>query len=75
MLHAEHRQIGVGQPFEGAVVEVHVRHVGGEVQRGVIDAKVVVLTGDHDAARSQILHGMVATVMAERQLEGGRTGR
>ena len=47
----------------GAVVEVHVGEFQavGQVGEGV----VVVLAGDGDRAVQEVLHGMVATVVAE----------
>ena len=70
VLHTEQRQSLVAQAFERVVVQVHMRQlnfVG--VDRLGIDGEVVVVCGDFDLSRTQLLHGMIATVVAELQLE------
>ena len=85
VLDAGARHVAQHESLDGAVVEVHVRQLGGaEVglppQRlvagdrvlapGPDDGEAVVLGGDLDLAGREVLDGMVGTAVAERELEG-----
>src|SRR5581483_6533181 len=70
ILHAEQRQVAMAQTFERRVVQVHVRQLDfGLRQRVGIYREVVVVRSDLDLARVQLLHRMIAAVVAELQLE------
>ena len=60
----------MAQAFAGVVVQIDMAHfdIAGRKTRGV-HRKPVVLRGDLDLARGQILHRMVAAAMAEFELE------
>src|SRR5437879_13852193 len=65
ILHRERRPLAVGEPLARAVVEVHVRRlppVAGD-RRG-LDREPVILRGDLDLARREVLHRMVRGVVA-----------
>ena len=71
VLDTEERQFFVAHAFIGVVVEIDVRDFN--VTRGKrfgIDAKAVILRGNFDFLREQVLHGMIRAVMAEFQFEG-----
>ena len=70
VLHAEERQLFVAHALVGVVVEIDVRDF--DVARGQrfgIDAEAVILRGDFDFLREQVLYRMIRAVMAEFQLE------
>ncbi len=69
ILHCEHRTPPMTQPFNGAVVEVHMGDLDLVGQRVGIDGEPVILTGDLDALGRQVLDRMVDAPMAELQLE------
>src|SRR5437868_6808217 len=73
VLHAERPQVGRGNAFDVAVVEVDVRDLDAVRQRVAVDRVVVVLARDLDAARRQMAHRMVAAVMPEPELERAPT--
>ena len=75
VLHRVDRLVDVAQPFDGAVVQIEVRHPRGGRQRVGIDGEAVVLGGDLDGAGVQLLHRMVAAAMPELQLVGLRAER
>ena len=68
-LKAKRRLVGAGQTLQRAVKQADVRRpqIGG--QRGFIDRKTVVLTGDADAAGVQVFDRMVRAVVAELHLK------
>ena len=68
VLDTEHRFLLVGQPFDGLIVEINVRHLHpGPVNRIGIDSKIVILRRDFNFVRAQVNDWMVAPVMAELQ--------
>jgi hypothetical protein len=60
----------MAQAFDGAVVEVLVRHHEAVGQRGRIDGVAVVLRGDLDLAGGAVEHRLVAAVVPELHLVG-----
>ena len=66
VLDAEQGQVFVAHAFVGVVVEIDVRdfHIARRERFG-IDTEPVILGGDFDFLRQQILHGMIGTVVAE----------
>ena len=75
ILQAEHRAPREGHALDGAVVEVHVRELGAAGQRVHVDGEAVVLRGDLDAARLQVLDRVVHAVVAELELVGAAPER
>ena len=59
------------KPLDGAVVEVHVAHLGLGGKRVGVHGVPVVLRRDVDAPGLVIAHGMVAATVPELQLVGG----
>lgn len=43
VLHREERLLGMGQPLDGLIVQVHVRELGEAAQRRDVDGEAVVL--------------------------------
>ena len=71
VLDAEERQFFVAHALVGVVVEIDVRDF--DVARGKrfgIDAEAVILGGDFDFLREQVLYRMIRAVMAEFQFKG-----
>src|SRR6185437_4289675 len=58
-LEAEGRLVDVGQPLQGAVEERHMGCSQGRRQGGGIDREAVVLAGDADPARVEILDRVI----------------
>ena len=69
VLHAECRHIKAADSFDCLVVEIDMRDLD-TVYQVVGHAEVVILAGDLHGALGQVTHGMIATVMPKRQLEG-----
>src|SRR5262249_9142143 len=66
-----HREGGLAlhrQTLHRPIVEVHVRHPGAVAERVEVDHEAVVLGGDLDFPGGQILHRLVAAVVAELEL-------
>ena len=65
------------EAFDGAVVQVPRGDDKSGVRRDrrFVDLELVVLARDRDTARSEILHGMVRAVVAERQPRRCRADR
>src|SRR5205807_2231098 len=76
VLEAEDRQGPVGQSLDRSVVEVDPadEEISGR-QAGRVDLELVVLAGDPDRARYQVLDRMVGPVMTEGQAGGRRPHR
>src|SRR4051812_48072440 len=76
VLDAPGRDVEQPDALDGPVVEVHVGELGLpevalEPLAGLAaHGEAVVLRGDRDAARAQVLDRMVGPAVAERQLEG-----
>src|SRR5207237_6301206 len=70
VLHAEHRFRLVTQTLDGAVVQIDVRDGDIRWQRLRVDREAVILRGDLDLARFQLLHRVVCAPMTELQLVG-----
>ena len=71
VLHAKKRQIFVPHALVGVVVKIDVRDFDvARRERFGINAEAMILRGDFDFLREQILHGMIRAVMAEFQFEG-----
>src|SRR5215210_3963835 len=76
VLHAARRHVEQADALDRPVVEVHVRELGGAELRLdphadlALDRKAVVLRGDRDPARPQVLDGVVRATVPERELEG-----
>src|SRR5215203_2794216 len=75
VLHAAGRDVEQAEALDGAVVEVHVGQLGlAEVglearARLAADREAVVLRGDRDALRAQVLDRVVGAAVAEGELE------
>ena len=74
VLDAQRRLVLHDQARASAVVEVDVRDLDVGRQRGRVDGEVVVLGRDLDAARGLVADRVVASVVAELELEGGAVG-
>ena len=76
VLHREDGMIAVYEPLQRPVVEVDV---GGrsadEFQRGGIDREPVVLRGDLDTTRAQVLDRLIGSTVTELQFERTRPQR
>src|SRR4051794_10752348 len=76
VLDAAGRDVEQADALDRAVVEVDVRELGlAEVALQALTGlsthrEPVVLRGDGDPSRAQVLHGVVGPAVAERQLEG-----
>src|ERR1051326_8422620 len=69
ILHAEERQRAVTQPFQGVVVQIDMGLDDLRfLERVWVYGEVMVVRGDLDLARLQLLYRMVAAVMAKLQL-------
>src|SRR5258707_15440111 len=68
-LDAECAEMLAAHAFDIAIVQVQVTDRTALRERGRVDRVVVVLTRDLDPTRRQVLHGVVATVVAEAELE------
>src|SRR3954463_4991943 len=84
VLDAGRRDVEQPEPLDGAVIEVHVRELGGaEVGLDLPpdlpgDREAVVLRRDRDPPRREVLDRVVRAAVAERELERvepGRTGQ
>src|SRR5437870_3131137 len=65
VLDREDRQLPVTEPFHGAVVQVEVRDLQAALlQAGGVHRVAVVLAGDVDPARLEVLHRVVAAAVA-----------
>jgi hypothetical protein len=60
VLHAESWRIENAHSFIGLIVEVEVRHCYSPTQTFGVNTEVVILTGDFDVTRSQMLHWMIS---------------
>jgi hypothetical protein len=70
ILHAKERQILMPQTFQRLVVQINVSQFHFAIRQRIrINCKVVVVRGDFDLPRLQLLHGMIPAVMAKFQLE------
>src|SRR3989475_8856956 len=70
VLDGEDREFPVGHAFDGAVVQIQVRHLELGTREGVgIDREAVVLRCDVDASRTKVLDGLVPTAVPEFQFE------
>jgi hypothetical protein len=67
ILHAECRRIENSHTFVGLIIEVQMCHGHSPTQTFGVNTEVVILTGDFDMARSQMLHWMISAMMSERQ--------
>ena len=70
VLHAAGGDVERAQALNGAVVEVDVGDLGGPGERRGVDREAVVLRGDVDLARSQLLDRLVGAAVAELELVG-----
>ena len=70
VLYGDDRKIPVAKTLDRSVVEVDMRHLDIGREGVGINGVAVVLRRDLDAAGRQVLHGLVAAVVAEFQLEG-----
>src|SRR5688572_22308814 len=81
VLDAAGRDVEQADALDRPVVEVHVRQLGlAEVglqalARLALDREAVVLRGDRDPVRAQVLDRVVAAAVAERELEGLQADR
>src|ERR1039457_6780061 len=75
VLHREDRAVPRPEALARAVVEVHVRELDVGRQRVGRDGEAVVLGRDRDAARLNVLHGMVRAAVAELELVRGAAER
>src|ERR1043166_6571072 len=67
--HGEHGLAAVAEAFERLVIEIDVRVLDVVLaERLGIDGEAVVLRGDLDAARAQVLHRMIAAAVPELEL-------
>jgi len=72
VLQAQDGQRLVPHPLEGAVIQILVRHLHLATGNGVDPhRKIMILRRDVDFVRRQILHRVVAAVVAELQFKGG----
>src|SRR5437763_17020456 len=69
VLHRKYRLARMAEPLDGSVVEIQVRHLDVGRQRVRIDGEPMILRGDFDLARVELLHRMIRATMAELQLE------
>src|SRR5260370_21634794 len=70
ILHAEQRQVAMTQAFQSRVVQIHVRQFNFTLRQRIrVHRKIVVVRGDLNLPRGQLLHGMISTVVSELQLE------
>ena len=70
ILDAEKRERAVAHAFVGVIVQIHVRDFDvARRERFRVDAEAVILRGDFDFLRAQILHRMIRAMMAEFQFE------
>src|SRR3989449_11462336 len=70
VLHGEDGEFPVGHAFDGAVVQIQVRHLELRTWEGVgIDREAVVLRRDVDAPRAKVFDGLVPAAVPEFQLE------
>src|SRR5438045_1340518 len=61
VLHAENRELAMTESLDGSIVEIDVRdNPAVRLQGLLIDREAVVLTGDFDAPRIEVLHGLIA---------------
>src|SRR5262249_4398772 len=66
-----HREGGLTldrQALDGAIVQVHVCHLGAVAERVHVDHEAVILRRDLDLAGGEVLHRLVAAVMPELEL-------
>ena len=70
ILYGENRQVTVGQPFDGLVIQIEMRYFCRPFQRVGIHGEAMVLRGNLHFAGSPIDHGLVAAVMAELEFVG-----
>src|ERR1700752_4304627 len=73
-LEAERRAVLEGNPLERAVEQRAVCRLHRLRERALIDREAVILAGDVDAARLELLHRVVGAVVAELHLHGARAG-
>src|ERR1700682_6072065 len=68
VLHPEHRQAPVTNPFDGPVIQIDVSdlEIGRTLHRGLVsfDCKSMVLGSDQDAAALDRFHWVVSTPVA-----------
>ncbi len=69
-LHGEKRKFPMGNTLEGKVIEVHVGDLHIPWKGIGVNTETMVLGGDSYLSRSEILHRMVPSMMAELELEG-----
>src|SRR5207249_2886798 len=71
VLDGDDGELAVAEALYGPVVEVHVGQLElRALEEGGIHREAVVLRGDLDVARLQVLHGIVRAAVAEPELEG-----
>src|SRR5262249_48359787 len=70
VLDGEDRLAGDLEALDRAVVQVDLSHPAGGGERGGVDREAVVLAGDQNLPRRQVLNRLVAAMMAEAQLVG-----
>src|SRR4030095_5784878 len=69
VLNRDHRFASVAKAFNGAVVQVQMRDRYIRGQRIRVDGEAMILGGDLDLARIELLHGVVGAAVAELQFE------
>ena len=67
ILHTECRRIENSHTFVGLIVEIEVSHSHSPTQTFGVNTEIVILAGDFDMTRSQMLHWMISAMMSERQ--------
>src|SRR4026209_1721972 len=65
----------MAEPFDGAVVEIQVRHLNIRRERTGVDGETMILRRDFYFARAKLLDRVIRTAMPELQLEGIATNR
>jgi hypothetical protein len=79
VLHAENRQLPVLDAFDGAIIEVKVRHLKflatWHVLTASSDCKSVILGCDQDVTVRQIPHGVIPPAVTVRELLGASAER
>src|SRR5580765_6166909 len=70
ILHAENRQLAMTHPFDGAVVQVDMRHFHFVRQRLGIDRETMILRRDRDLAGLEVFDRLVSAAMTKLQFEG-----
>ena len=69
VLHSEHRQPAVAEPFDRVIVQIDMGHLNFGAEGIRVNGKSVILRGDFNPACGKILHGLISASVTKFEFE------